>query len=141
MQDSRDLAQEWLGKLVCLRATTKTHNTLHKNKQNHHQTDLTAFLDETPSGTALRLNHDLKNSDNKSIGFLPALTACDVSKDSSTSPPETLVPTPIVRTPNLLEATDIEMLALNEIVDPLRPNPDCASAETELTRREERKKI
>ena len=72
---------------------------------------------------------------------MPALTACDVSKDSSTSPPETLVPTPIVRTPNLLEATDIEMLALNEIVDPLRPNPDCASAETELTRREERKDL
>ena len=64
-----------------------------------------------------------------------------MSKDSSTSPPETLVPTPIVRNPNLLEATDTEMLALNDIVDPLRPNLDCASAETELTHREERKDL
>ena len=100
------------------------------------------LIPSQPSGNpALRLNQPLESEEDKRTGSLLAPTARAESKDCGISLIETSVPAPVVRPPNILDATDSEMIELNRMSELLRPNQICDKALKGTAHREERKDL
>ena len=118
--------QKASGKLERLRAKTKT-------TPNHQYIIPITFPKNLSGDPVLRLSQSLELADCKSIGHSSASDDHDVSlMDCDTAPEkETSEPTPIDQGLHILEATDSEMLALNESTTLLRPNVNSALPDTQ----------